>query len=343
MDARATVTWLLAATVACAACSRQGDEATARVAADPLHAYRAHLLPAEPLRPKPGSINATYLGGAMLLFDDGDTQFLIDPFLGTRGANDARPGRTAIPFLGPLGADDAPDHRARIDEAFGRIRAERLQAIFVAGGDARITDAAYIARRTGARLFAPGRLLERARAAGVPQRQLVVFGPGTTARVGKFRIEQIASRPTPPPQDEAADGAAQGGGNAADFLIRKGSRSILVKPAANFIPGALDHVNADVLFLATESLAGQSDFFRDLYYRQTVGQVHPELVIPLHWDDASQPSGRMLAPADDTPAAFDFLIARLKQDGIRFGLLQGYQTTELFAVHSCAIPVVDDG
>lgn len=343
MNACTILIGLLAATLACAACSRQADEATAQPAADPLHAYRAHLLPAEPLRPKPGSINATYLGGAMLLFDDGDTQFLIDPFLGSRGTDDVRRDRAAIPFLGPLGADDASHDRARIDEALGRIRVERLRAIFVAGGDAHVADAAYIARRTGASLFASGRLLERARAAGVPERQLVAFGPGTTARVGKFRIEEIASRPTPLPQGKATDGSAQGGGSAADFLIRKGSRSILVKPAANFIPGALDHVNADVLFLATESLAGQSDFFRDLYYRQTVGQVHPELVIPVQWDDASRRPGRALSPAGDTPAAFDFLIARLKQDGIRFGLLQGYQTTELFALHSCAIPVVDGG
>lgn len=326
MDARATLAWLLAAAMACAACSRNGDDDKAVAArADPLRPYQANLLPADPLTPKPGSINATYLGGAMLLFDDGETQFLIDPFL-------------SAPAGG--GRGDARPDQARISEFLARVRADRLKAVFVAGSDERLRDAADIARRTGASLFASDRLLERARAAGVPERQLVSYWPGTTARVGKFRIEEIASKPTPSlPRGGSASGRAHGVGSAADFLIRKGSRSILVKPSANFIPGALDHVNADVLFLATESLAGQSEFFRDLYYKQTVGQVHPELVIPLQWDDATRPLRSDLAPARDTPAAFDFLIARLKQDGIRFGLLRGYQTTELFSVRSCAIPV----
>ena len=80
-------------------------------------------------------------------------------------------------------------------------------------------------------------------------------------------------------------------------------------------------------------------YFQDLYYRQTVGEVHPDLVIPLQWEDATRPASRTLEPSDGTPAAFDFLNARLQQDKIRFGLLQGFQTTELFDAKACAVPI----
>lgn len=317
MSTRVFVTWLLAALMACAACTREsGDTSEAARIEPPLRPYQGNLLPADGLTPRPGSINATYLGSSMLLFDDGETQLLIDPLL-TRPVGDTRPPTTT------------PD-QARIDEALKRIRAVRLKGIFVAGSDERVRDAAYIARKTGATLFASDQLLEIGRADGVPEHLLVSYWPGTIARVGKFRVEEFASKATPPPQGNPANARSRSVGSSADFLIRQDGRSMLVKTSANFIPDALEHANADVLFLATQSLASQSDFFRDVYYKQTVGQVHPALVIPVQWDDTTQPLSGDLAPAPDTPAAFDFLISRLRTDRIRFGLLQGYHTTELF-------------
>jgi L-ascorbate metabolism protein UlaG (beta-lactamase superfamily) len=321
-----SVAWLVAALVTCAACGREGASTRTADADNALmERYKGNLLSSVGIEPKPGSITVTYLGTSMLLFDDGMTQLLINPSL-TRPAD-------------PASTTTRPD-TTRIDEAMKALHAKRIGAIFVAGADARVADATYIARKTGATLFGPAAALEIGRAHGLPERQLAPYAPGATVRVGKFRIDQIASKAAPLPKGKSG---GRSPGASADFLIRKGSRSILVKSATNFIPSALDHVNADVLFLAIGSLTEQSDYFQDLYYRQTVGQVRPDLVIPLQWDDATQPPSRKLSPSAGTPAAFDFLIGRLQQDKIKFGLMQGYHTTELFDARSCAFPIAAEG
>lgn len=327
MRTRDAVAWLLLAVLACAACQRHSDGTSAFGAADTAEdtgdpipeRYRENVLKSVSVQPRPGSITVTYLGTAMLLVDDGETQLLINPRVSRSTDADTR-------------ADDT-----RIDETLHLLQANRLRAIFLAGANDRIRDAAYIAHRTGATVYGPSASLEVARADGVPQQQLTAYMPGGTIKVGKFRIQQIASKAAPLPKGKS--GRTRPGGSSTDFLITKGARSILIKSSTNFLPGALDHVNADVLFLPTGGLAEQSEYFQDLYYRQTVDQVHPELVIPLQWDDATRPLSRKLRLAEGTPAAFDFLIDRLRQHRIKFGLLQGYQTTELFDAKSCAVPI----
>jgi L-ascorbate metabolism protein UlaG (beta-lactamase superfamily) len=316
MNTRAVVAMMFGTLLACSACGRVG-EGTAEADALPKR-FHGDMLPSTGTVPKPGSVTVTYLGTSMLLIDDGNTQLLLNPLL-------SRP-------IDPANA--ARPNAASIDAAMKQTHAGRIKAIFVSQADNRLSDATYIARKTGATLYGPDAALAAGRADGVPEDQLVAYKPDTTIAVGKFRIKQIASKAAP-----TKTGKPGTAGASSDFLISKGSKSLLVKSSTNFLPDALDHVNADVLFLATDALAEQTEFFQDLYYRQTVGQVHPELVIPLHWEDARRPLSRELMPSEGTPAAFDFLSARLQQDKIKFGLLQGYQTTELFDVRSCAVPM----
>lgn len=321
MRIRLAVALLLALAVAVCGCTRKG-ESNASPGKHLLQPYQGSLLPSDALTPTPGAINVTYLGASTLLFDDGETQVLIDPFISEGG--------TAV---------KSPD-RALIDVTLRQVNASRVKAILVSRMDDRIRDATYIARKTGATLFGATPVLAAGQADGIPAKQLASSSAGIVAHVGKFQIEEIASRPAPAPKGRpAAVRGEHASGYAADFVLRKGSRSILIKPSANFIPGALHHIDADVLFLATGTLGEQTPFFQDLYYQQTVGETHPGLVIPIQWDDDTQPLSRSLAPTAVTTAAFDFLMPRLRKDKIRFGLLQGYQTTELFTVRSCAIPM----
>jgi hypothetical protein len=53
--------------------------------------------------------------------------------------------------------------------------------------------------------------------------------------------------------------------------------------------------------------------------------------VPLHGDDFTQPASDdlpMLNPS--VPEKFDYLLRRLTDDGIRFGIMQGYPSTLLF-------------
>jgi hypothetical protein len=121
-------------------------------------------------------------------------------------------------------------------------------------------------------------------------------------------------------------------GGTFDIFIKHGDRSMLIKPSDNWLEGALDNVRADVLFLGTATMGNQSPAFRDELYNQTVGKVHPHLLIPVHWNDFTVPLSNHLVAGSDAnlTTSFDFLIKRLSADNIEFGIMQGYQSVMLF-------------
>ena len=91
-------------------------------------------------------------------------------------------------------------------------------------------------------------------------------------------------------------------------------------------------MRVDVLFLGTAGMGIYKKDFQDAVYDQTVGKVQPRLVVPLHWDSFFDPlSDKLQFPiVGDGPGGFDYLIGRLKKDGIKFGIMQGYQSVLLF-------------
>jgi L-ascorbate metabolism protein UlaG (beta-lactamase superfamily) len=81
-------------------------------------------------------------------------------------------------------------------------------------------------------------------------------------------------------------------------------------------------------------LGVQNPDFQNTYYAQTVSKVKPRLVIPVHWDNfllpLSEPIEILGPPLDKGAAGFDFIIERLKEDNIQFGLLLPFQSIMLF-------------
>lgn len=297
--------------------------------------YRSHLLPASERPPTAGAIAVTWLGTSTLLFDDGETQLMIDGFI-------SRPSLWTV-MTSALRTDTA-----LVDRVLERIGARRLRALFVVHSHYdHALDAPYIARTTGAQLHGSPSTLNLGRGGGVPEAQLVAFAPGRELAIGRFAVTILASRHTPPtaandnlgrvierPLAQPIPVAAFAEGGSFDVLIRHGGRAVLVKASTDAVPGALDGVRADVLFLGTAQLGRQDAAFRDRFYAQTVGAVRPTLVVPIHWDDFFAPlTERLVAPhrfVDDLPAGFAYLIGRLAADGIRFGLMQGFQRVLLF-------------
>lgn len=281
-----------------------------------------------------GAVRATFLGTATLLFDDGETQLMTDGFF-------SRVPLRAL--LRPIRTDTAV-----VDAALARAHVDRLKALFVAHSHYdHALDVAYVVQKTHAHLYGSVSTLNIGRGGGLTEDQMSLYAIGQPLTLGKFTVTVLASRHSPAtavnndlgqvvgkPLPQPAMASAYKEGGAFDFLIRHGGHAILVKASGNYIEGAWDGLHADVVFLGAGALGKRSAEFQDAYYDQTVGKVHPRLVIPVHWDSFLLPlTERLEAPmdlVDDLPRGFDFLIRRLEADKIQFGILQGFESTVLF-------------
>jgi L-ascorbate metabolism protein UlaG (beta-lactamase superfamily) len=328
-----------AAIAACAIATSAASFANAS-SEQTLEACRAHSLD--------GTVKVTFLGTTTLLFDDGQTQLMIDGFL-------TRPPASTVVFgevqTNPTVVDGI------LDRVFDHGRDMRLAAIFVTHSHYdHALDVAYIAERSGAHLYGSRSTLNIGRGGGLCEAQMTRIRPDlqTPWQVGAFEVRVIKSRHSPPtsfnptggvvkaPLQQPARYLAYAEEVTLDFLITHCGRSMLVKASANSVPGALADTRAEVLFLATAQLGRRSSEFMNRFYEQTVTPVHPRLLVPMHWDDFLVPLSGHLPPApwpiDKTHDAFAFLVARVSDenrtrspdDALELRVMQGYESLLLF-------------
>ena len=318
-SALALLACLLAKTTSCAPC------------AGPFDLQRSHCLSqAGGKPPSGGGVKVTFFGVSTLLFDDGKNQVMIDGFFSRL------PLKTMLE--GPVSTD-----KAAVDAALARGGVGKVDGLFVAHSHYdHAFDVAYVAEKTGATIHGSRSTWNIAAGGNVPESRRKIFKAGQRYGFGKFTVIVLDGRHSPPitginddlgqtidePLAQPADRRAYKEGGAYDFLIEHEGRSILVIPSTNYRPGSLDGVKADVLFLSTATLGIQTEKFREDYYENTAGRLRPQLVIPIHWDNFFLPLSDELTGLGGT--SFGFLERRLKKDGIRFGILQGFQSTILF-------------
>jgi L-ascorbate metabolism protein UlaG (beta-lactamase superfamily) len=281
-----------------------------------------------------GAIRITSFGTTTLLFDDGTTRLMIDGFF-------TRPS-LAEGLEVPVRTDTLA-----VKAALARAGVDRLDALLVAHSHFdHAMDAADVARRTGALLIGSMSTLNVGRGGDLPEGQMARIEPGRVWSFGRFTVTALRSRhglvagapvdtgaTIDAPLRQPARVLDYREGGVYDFLIGWGGKRILVKPSAEFLPGALQDVRADILLLGISGLGMRDSTFRNAYYDATVGTVHPEMVIPIHWDDFFRPlEDRLVAAGDgrDLAVSFDFLRRRLAADHIAFGILQGYGSVALF-------------
>jgi L-ascorbate metabolism protein UlaG (beta-lactamase superfamily) len=307
-----------------------------RVAASDINQYRPYFIKQSDDELKKGSIKVTFLGATTLLFDDGESQLMLDGFF-TR------------PSLFRLIKNIETDTKA-VDAALKRAKVDRLKALFVAHSHYdHAFDVAYVIQKTNARLYGSSSTLNVGRGGDLKEDQMVLFEERKEFKVGQFSVTVLKSKHSPPikginddlgqtidkPLRQPASAKDYKEGGTFDFLIKHGGKAILVN-SSNYIQDARNDVRADVVFLSTGSLGDQTKEFQDVFYSQTIVKVRPKLVIPIHWDNFFMPLSDHLVGMDDLNASFDFLIDRLKTDKIEFGILQGYQSVTLFAKESDA-------
>jgi L-ascorbate metabolism protein UlaG (beta-lactamase superfamily) len=307
--------------------------------------YSRYYLPQSDEQPKDGSIKVTWYGTTTLLLDDGETQLLIDAFI-------TRPSLETVfveqEIQTNTAAVDALLSRTEFDRPPDSAEHQRLTALFTAHSHFdHALDVAYLVQQSGVHLYGSESTLNIGRGGGLTENQMTLYNTEEQLTLGQFTVTVLPSKHSPPspgvnddlgkvieaPLQQPATPFAYVEGGSFDFLIQHGDRSILIKPSANYIEGALDDVRADVLFLATATLGNQEQAFRDTFYEQIVGKVQPQLVIPIHWDNFFLPLSPHLVALDaaDLTIGFDFLSKRLEADQIKFGIMQGYQSVMLFS------------
>lgn len=271
-------------------------------------------------------LKVAFFGVSTLLFDDGETQIMVDGFF-------SRPSLLKVAF-GKIKTDTAAVERIVKD-----YKMNRLRAVFVTHSHYdHVLDAGYLCASTGADLYGSSSTRNAGAGAGLSSHKIHVFTPGRQVQVGRFLVTPIVSRHSPvtvfnndlrkkikEPLHQPAKAKAYSEGGTYDLLIRHGGQSFLVKASANFVEGALDGYQADTVFLATARLGKQKAAFKERYYQQSVKTVKAKTVIPLHWDNFFRPltAEPKFFPriGDNNPRAFDFLINKTQADGIGFKIL----------------------
>mgnify|MGYP003667221366 CR=1 FL=1 len=276
---------------------------------------------AEPAAPD-APLTVTWLGIATLIVDDGQTQIMTDGFV-------SRPSLLDLLLRRPIATDSDT-----LEQVIDTYKINRLAAIMpVHSHYDHAMDSADFARLTGADVLGSVSTANVARSSALDESRIVTIEPGDTYSYGLFDITFYESRHAPLASNSAIEGAVsapfalpapytaykEGGSYAIHINHPEGS--ILVVGSAGFVPGALQGVEADVVFLGTGGFISLDSEYVSEYVDETVVAVRPEEVVIIHHDDLLGEFGNVeqsrLIPSFDKTRALELqqfvLPARLTQ------------------------------
>ena len=233
-----------------------------------------------------GNVEFQFLGNANILLRDEETAVLIDGFF-------TRPSSLSIAF-GKI----EPDLDA-IGAALERAEIDALDVVIpVHSHYDHAMDSPEVARRTGALLLGSESSANIGRGWGLDESQIRVAETGVAYDIGLFRVTMLESRhfvfpdlslpedseirePLVPPV-KAMD--YREGGAYSVLIEHPESGRWLVQGSAGFLPGALDTLDVDVVFLGVGGLASQTPEYQQNYWKEVVLATSPEVVVPIHFD-----------------------------------------------------------
>ena len=243
-----------------------------------------------------GAVTVRFTGTSTLLFSDGETDWMVDGWF-------SRPG--PIPLLfGTI----APDLEA-IERGLAANEVDTLAAVFpVHSHYDHALDAPEVARRTGAVLLGSESTANIGRGWGLPETQIQVVVDRAPFQLGQFVITPVVSRHFEFPDPELRERALGDPlittplvppVSAFDYKVGKAyvlhvshpRGSWLIVGSAGYVEGALEGFSVDTVFLGVGGLGSQTVDYRESFWRETVGRVAPQRVIPIHYDS-------LLAPAE---------------------------------------------
>ena len=242
-----------------------------------------------------GGVTATWLGISTLLFDDGETQILID---GT------------FTRIGPVSSllFRAKSDVATINYAMARFSINRLAAIVpIHSHHDHALDVGSVANRSTAIVLGSESTANIARGADVPVDQYQILADGEERKFGEFTIKLIASLHAPVgldgqevfpgiirlPLRQPAHISNYRTGVAWTVVIDHPRGTTVVQGSGGYIEGKLAGISADVVMLGVGGLARLGEDYVSTYWHETVTATKPSRVIAVHFDDFSAPFGEI--------------------------------------------------
>ena len=245
----------------------------------------------------PGAVRVTWLGVSSLLFDDGETQVLIDGFV-------TRPSLPNLLLGRPLDSDVAT-----INYVMDRFGMRRLAAIIPAHSHFdHAMDVGAMANRSSASVLGSPTTANIVRGAGVPEDQIIVVEPDTEYRFGDFTVTMLHSPHAPigwsgnvpyagtvdEPLLTPAPVSAWRVGQSYTILVSHPLGATLVQGSAGWSEHGLEGVRADVVMLGVQLLESLGRDYAERYWQSLVTATGARHVILVHFDDFTQPFGEVM-------------------------------------------------
>lgn len=243
-----------------------------------------------------GAVTATWLGVSTILFEDGETQILIDGAF-TR----VHPLKVMLQW--PVRSDVAT-----INYALAAYRMNRLASIVpVHSHFDHAIDVGHVANRSSALVIGSESTANIVRGAEVPVAQYQTLADGESRRFGDFTIRLVANRHSPigpggqeffpgtidEPLEQPARAGAYRTGVAWSVFVSHPRGTTLVQGSAGYTEDKLAGETADVVMLCLSGLEGLGRDYTERYWRETVAATGAERVIPIHFDDFMAPFGEV--------------------------------------------------
>jgi L-ascorbate metabolism protein UlaG (beta-lactamase superfamily) len=254
------------------------------------------------------AVAVTWLGVSTLLFDDNETQILID-------------GLFTHPAIREHLSREISSDIANINYVIAKFRIDHLAAIVpVHSHFDHAMDVGIVANRSSAVVLGSESTANIARGANVPVNQYQILADGESRNFGDFKITLIVSRHAPlaggreswfsgkitKPLGQPAPTSEWKEGLTYSVLIAHPRGTTLIQASAGFLQENLDSISADVVMLGIAGLSRLGSSYTAQYWRETVTAVGANRVYPIHFDDFTRPFGEVsLFPkfVDDTVVA----------------------------------------
>lgn len=240
------------------------------------------------------AVTVTWLGVTTLLFDDGETQILIDGFV-------SRPSVADIVF-----SANVQSKAAQINRVIQEYGMRRIAAIIpVHSHFDHAMDIGAIANRSSASIIGSESTANIARGAGVPEDQIVVVEGDEVYEFGRFSVRLITSSHAPlgwggsvpfsgtidEPLQAPAPVNAWREGRSYSIVVTHPQGTTLVQGSAGFLPASLDDIQADVVMMSTFGLENFGRKYTEQYWLSVVTSTGAKRVVPLHFEDYTRPFG----------------------------------------------------